>query len=68
MNDAMWSKPTTERHVEALRAQGHTVVDPVRQPVFELWSRTNVVGPSMPPPDEAAELIAKWLETQLAAD
>jgi len=67
MSGTMWNKPTTRRYVETLRAEGHTVVDPISQPVYELWSRDNTVGPAMPTPDEATELIVKWLE-QIAAE
>jgi phosphopantothenoylcysteine synthetase/decarboxylase len=66
MNATMWNKPTTRRYVETLRAEGHTVVDPISQPVYELWSRDNTIGPGMPTPNEAAELIVKWLEQTMA--
>ncbi len=62
MNAAMWHKPVTQRHVAALRADGHTVVEPRPQQVYEFWQRDFVVGPAMPAPDEATDLIITWLE------
>jgi phosphopantothenoylcysteine synthetase/decarboxylase len=63
MNESMWRKPVVQRHVATLRDDGHTVVEPRRQPMFTLWDRQNTVGPAMPPMDEATEIIATWLET-----
>ncbi|MFE9423199.1 flavoprotein [Kitasatospora sp. NPDC006697] len=65
MNGSMWHKPVTRRHVSTLRADGHTVVEPVEREMFVLWQRENGVGPGMPMPDEAAETIVKWLEDAL---
>jgi phosphopantothenoylcysteine synthetase/decarboxylase len=65
MNRLMWTKPPMRRHVAALRADGHTVVEPREGPVFELWQRENVMGLKLAPPDEAAELIIGWLESDL---
>jgi phosphopantothenoylcysteine synthetase/decarboxylase len=67
MNATMWAKSSTQRHVTALRAEGHTVTEPQERPGFELWQRDNAVGPALPPPDEAAEMIAAWLENVLSA-
>jgi len=68
MNQAMWLAAPTRRHVATLRADGHLVVEPRKAPVFELWRRENAHGLVMPQPDEAVEIIVKWLEEQLAAD
>jgi len=68
MNDVMWDKPVVQRHVATLRADGHTVVEPQRRPVFELWRRENVQGIGMPDPEEAIELMVTWLEALLNAD
>ncbi|MFI6130839.1 flavoprotein [Micromonospora sp. NPDC051141] len=68
MNRSMWVKRVTQRHVEALRDEGHTVVEPQDRVIFELWQRENAIGIAMPPPDTVAELIASWLETTLAAE
>jgi hypothetical protein len=62
MNSVMWAKSSTRGHVAALRAEGHTVVEPQERPVFELWRRENVQGIALPPPAEATELIISWLE------
>ncbi|GAA2713859.1 hypothetical protein GCM10010429_32980 [Micromonospora olivasterospora] len=67
MNRSMWVKRVTQRHVEALRDEGHTVVEPQERVIFELWQRENAVGIAMPPPDAVAELIVSWLETTLSA-
>lgn len=68
MNEVMWTKPTTQRYVAALRDEGHTVVEPQWRPTFELWHRENVIGPTMPTPEEATALIISWLEERLMAD
>lgn len=68
MNESMWTKPSTRRHVATLRADGHTVVEPQLVPMFTLWSRETTIGPAIPPPDQATETIATWLETLLPAD
>lgn len=68
MNAVMWTKPTTQRHVAALREEGHTVVEPQWKPTFEMWRRENVIGPVMPTPEEVTELIISWLEERLNAD
>lgn len=52
----------------ALRDEGHTVVDPQEQQLFELWRREFVTAPAMPPPDQATELIITWLEKTLDID
>jgi phosphopantothenoylcysteine synthetase/decarboxylase len=65
MNDSMWLKKSTQRHVATLRADGHTVIEPQRRPVFTLWKRENEIGLTMPPPEEATEIIALWLEASL---
>lgn len=67
MNATMWAKNPTQGHVAALRAEGHTVVEPQERVAFELWQRENVVGPTILPPDEAAETIVAWLESHLSA-
>ncbi|MDI5941104.1 flavoprotein, partial [Micromonospora sp. DH15] len=68
MNRSMWTKKTTRRHVEALRDEGHTVVEPQERVIFELWRRENALGIAMPPPDAVAELVVSWLESILAGD
>jgi phosphopantothenoylcysteine synthetase/decarboxylase len=66
MNRSMWEKRSIQRHVETLRTDGHTVIEPREQPVYELWLGKNTIGPAVQPPDEAAETIAAWLEHSLA--
>jgi phosphopantothenoylcysteine synthetase/decarboxylase len=66
LNASMWAKGSVHRHVAALREDGHTVVDPENQQVYELWRREFTVGPAMPPPDQATEIILAWLEKTLA--
>jgi phosphopantothenoylcysteine decarboxylase len=61
MNATMWHKPTTRRHVSTLRAEGHGVVDPVDREVFEVWSRTVIVGPALPPADTVAKIVRDWV-------
>jgi phosphopantothenoylcysteine synthetase/decarboxylase len=68
MNESMWTKNVIRRHVEALRDEGHTVVEPQERPRFELWQRENAIGPVLPTPPEAIELIAGWLESLLSQE
>ena len=65
MNKVMWNKASTQRHVAQLRDEGHIVVEPQLQPTFELWQQRNVIGPTMPTPEQATELIIEWLEVRL---
>lgn len=67
MNKVMWTKPVTQRHVQTLRQDGHTVVEPPERPIFELWRKENTIGPAMPTPEEATELIIAWLENLVVA-
>jgi phosphopantothenoylcysteine synthetase/decarboxylase len=62
LNPSMWAKASVHRHVAALREEGHTVVDPKEQQIYELWRREFVTGPAMPPPDEVTETVLTWLE------
>jgi phosphopantothenoylcysteine synthetase/decarboxylase len=65
---SMWAKNTMKRHVAGLREDGHTVVEPREQQVYELWQRDFAQGLAMPPPEEAVEIIINWLEGELAGD
>ncbi|HWC83798.1 MAG TPA: flavoprotein [Pseudonocardiaceae bacterium] len=66
LNASMWRKGPVRRHVAALRAEGHTVVDPENQQIYELWRREFTEGPAMPAPQQAVEIIITWLEKLLA--
>ncbi|HEX6467733.1 MAG TPA: flavoprotein [Streptosporangiaceae bacterium] len=68
MNPSMWAKGTTQRHVAALRAEGHTVVEPLEQRMYEIWRRDFTTGPALPPPHVATETIIEWLEKRLNAE
>ncbi|MFG3259913.1 flavoprotein [Streptomyces sp. NPDC048172] len=68
MNGVMWRKPSVRRHVAALRAEGHTVVEPLEAEVFELWQGEVTIGPVLPPPHQAADCIIKWVEEGLSED
>ncbi|MGW3939600.1 flavoprotein [Streptomyces phaeochromogenes] len=67
MNRSMWVKEPTRRHVATLRADGHTVVDPQEQVVYELWRRENAQGITMPPPEEVVQTVVTWLEKNLSS-
>jgi phosphopantothenoylcysteine synthetase/decarboxylase len=67
MNPSMWAKPAIKRHVQSLRDQGDTVVDPEEAEVFELWRRERHMGLLMPGPDEAAAIVKAWLLDGAAA-
>ncbi|GAA2815073.1 flavoprotein [Kitasatospora sp. CM 4170] len=63
MNAVMWEKPTTRRHVAALRAEGHVVVDPQPGEVYELWRGQVVDGRGLVTPERAAQVVASWWQT-----
>jgi phosphopantothenoylcysteine synthetase/decarboxylase len=63
MNQAMWDRDSTRRHVATLRGDGHVVVDPAQREVFELWQRDVATGPTLPPPDEVSKIVDGWLGT-----
>jgi phosphopantothenoylcysteine synthetase/decarboxylase len=67
MNASMLVKETTKRHIAALRADGHTVIDPREDNVYELSTRQVVVGPSLLQPDLLCEVVVKWLEDRADA-
>jgi len=57
MNADMWAAPSVARNVATLRADGHTVVDPVPAPVYEAASGRVVDGIAPPPADEVVALV-----------
>lgn len=61
MNVTMWGKESTRRHVAALRADGHQVVDLVEQEVFDLWQRQVNTGPAIVDSVTAAKIVSEWL-------
>lgn len=67
MNAVMWARRSVQGHIAALRDGGHTVIDPLEQPVYELWRREYTTGLALPPPQQAAETIITWLEDALSA-
>ncbi|MFI1035160.1 flavoprotein [Streptomyces sp. NPDC020951] len=62
MNRTMWSRSSVLRHVAALRAEGHTVVDPSPGEAYEIWQRKIVSTLVMPGPEPAVEVITTWWE------
>lgn len=63
-NPVLWDKPVVRRHVETLRADGHTVVDPTPADVYEIWRRATAPGLAMPGPLEAARTVREWLASR----
>jgi phosphopantothenoylcysteine synthetase/decarboxylase len=61
MNQAMWDRDSTRRHVATLRGDGHVVIDPHQREVFELWRREVVTGATLPTPDEVSKIVLGWL-------
>lgn len=57
MNRVMWERPVVQRHVRALRDDGHRVVEPVDGLVYENWQRRTVQAPCLPSPVEVAAQI-----------
>lgn len=68
MNASLLIKPSTKRHIATLRADGHTVIDPQEDNMYELSTRSVVVGPTLLQPALAGEVIAKWLEDRAEAE
>lgn len=68
VNASMWVKNSTKRHIATLREDGHTVVEPREQQVYELWQHAFAPGLAMPAPEETVEIIIAWLESDLADD
>lgn len=68
MNRVMWERASTRRHVAALRAEGHGVVDPIEANIYENWQRKIVKAPALPPPGEIAKIVKEWLAKPSGAD
>jgi phosphopantothenoylcysteine synthetase/decarboxylase len=61
MNELMWQRPTTRRHVATLRGDGHVVVDPHEREAYQMWSRTWAPGRTLPPPEDVAKIVLDWI-------
>jgi len=61
MNESMWDKPATRRHVATLRGDGHVVVDPHEREAYQLWCRGWGPGRVLPPPQHVAKIVLDWL-------
>ena len=62
MHEVVWRKPLTESHLEALRVAGHVVVGPQIAAGYEISRGATTEGWSMPGPEDAAEMIATWVD------
>lgn len=60
MNELMWLRPTTRRHVTTLRGDGHVVVDPTERETYQMWSRQRAPGRALPPPADVAKIVLDW--------
>jgi phosphopantothenoylcysteine decarboxylase len=61
MNELMWQRATTQRHVATLRGDGHIVVDPLEREAYQMWSRQWGPGRTLPPPADVAKIVLDWL-------
>lgn len=61
MHEVVWHKRAMVGHVAALRADGHTVHEPISLEAFEISKGQTRPGLSMPGPSTAAEVIARWM-------
>jgi phosphopantothenoylcysteine synthetase/decarboxylase len=61
MNEVMWDKPVTRRHLATLRGDGHAVVDPYEREAYQMWSRQWGPGRVLPPPAHVAKIVLDWL-------
>jgi len=61
MNGNMWNKPAVKRNVAQLREDGYHVNDPVWADRYDVGSRTILHDPTLPPPPEVAQVIAKLM-------
>lgn len=57
MNEVMWTRSTTRRHVATLRGEGHIVVDPHERDAYQMWSRQSAPGRVLPPPADVAKIV-----------
>ncbi|MEO7350406.1 MAG: flavoprotein [Marmoricola sp.] len=62
MHEVIWRKPLTERHIAALQDAGHIVVGPQISAGYEISRGETTEAWSMPGPEDAAEMIATWIE------
>ncbi|HET9894540.1 MAG TPA: flavoprotein [Streptosporangiaceae bacterium] len=67
MNASMLCKESTKRHIATLRSEGHVVVDPREDSIYEMSTRQVVVGPALLQPPLLAEVVIKWLEDRATA-
>jgi phosphopantothenoylcysteine decarboxylase len=63
MNPVMWRKPAVQRNVAQLRADGHTVLDPVPGMAYEVASRRIRPSLVMPPPDQLISVLHDRADT-----
>lgn len=68
MNASMLYKESTKRHIATLRAEGHTVIDPHEDTVYEMSTRRVLVGPALLQPALLVEVVVKWLEDRAEAE
>jgi phosphopantothenoylcysteine decarboxylase len=66
MNTEMWNKPSVQRNVAQLRADGHHVTDPVMTPAWEIASGSVRTGPGLPSPSTVADIIAEIITPRVA--
>ncbi len=62
VNDVMWRKPTVQRNVETLCADGHLVIRPERAMVYEVESGEMQQSWAMPDPERLAERLKDILD------
>lgn len=67
MNAAMWRKPSVQRNVARLRADGYHVADPVMAPAWEIASEAVRTGPGLPSPAQVAGIVEDIITPHLTA-
>ncbi|MFI6599557.1 flavoprotein [Nonomuraea sp. NPDC050536] len=66
MNAAMWRKPSVQRNVAQLRADGHHIAGPVMTECWEIAGQDVRVGPGLPSPAQVAEIIGDIMKEDTA--
>ena len=62
MGTAMWTKPTVQRNVAQIRADGGHVPEPVWHDSYDVGSGRASHHPTMPPPTQLAKIIGEILD------
>lgn len=66
MNAAMWHKPSVQRNVAQLRADGHHIAGPVMTECWEIAGQDVGIGPGLPSPAQVAGIVGDIMKEDAA--